>query len=235
MEAYKILIAEDDRNIRRGLADALELEGYRAIEAADGGEALKLFHESKPDLLLLDIMMPGLSGYEVCRRIRNDDPLVPVIMLTAKGEEIDKVLGLELGADDYVTKPFGLRELSARISAQLRRRRNERESADATPTPPDRFPFGPWEIDRRQLRAFRAGETAELTPREIALLELFAAHPGEALARDFIMREVWDANVFSSRTLDQHLVALRRKLEPPRLIETVYGIGYRSTLPPAGR
>jgi len=230
MEAYKILIAEDDRNIRRGLADALELEGYRAIEAADGSEALKLFHECKPDLLLLDIMMPGLSGYEVCRRIRNDDPLVPVIMLTAKGEEIDKVLGLELGADDYVTKPFGLRELSARIAAQLRRRRNERENTDSPTPPPNRFSFGPWEIDRKQLRAFYAEKTEELTQREIALLELFSTHPGEALPRDFIMREVWGAAFLSSRTLDQHMVALRRKLEPPRLIETVYGVGYRFQL-----
>jgi len=229
MEPSKILIAEDDRNIRRGLADALELEGYQPIEAVDGSEALKLFHETKPDLLLLDIMMPGLSGYEVCRRIRHDDPLVPVIMLTAKGEEIDKVLGLELGADDYVTKPFGLRELSARIAAQLRRRRNERENVDSPTPPPDRFPFGPWEIDRKQLRAFRDGKTEELTQREIALLELFSSHPGEVLSRDLIMREVW-GSALSSRTLDQHLVALRRKLEPPRLIETVYGVGYRFQL-----
>lgn len=230
MEPCKILIAEDDRNIRRGLADALELEGYRAIQAADGSEALKLFHECKPDLLLLDIMMPGLSGYEVCRRIRHDNPLIPVIMLTAKSEEIDKVLGLELGADDYVTKPFGLRELSARIAAQLRRRRNERENSDSPPPPPDRFPFGPWEIDRKQLRAFQQNRTEELTQREIALLELFSSHPGEVLPRDFIMREVWGAALFSSRTLDQHLVALRRKLEPPHLIETVYGVGYRFQL-----
>lgn len=125
MEPYKILIAEDDRNIRAGVADALELEGYIPVEAPDGGAALRLYHEHHPDLLLLDIMMPGLSGYDVCRRVRQDDPLIPIIMLTAKGEEFDKVLGLELGADDYVTKPFGLRELAARIAAQLRRRQSE--------------------------------------------------------------------------------------------------------------
>ncbi len=227
MEPYKILIAEDDRNIRAGVADALELEGYIPVEAPDGGAALRLYHEHHPDLLLLDIMMPGLSGYDVCRRVRQDDPLIPVIMLTAKGEEFDKVLGLELGADDYVTKPFGLRELAARIAAQLRRRQSEKEKASLPPAAPDRFAFGRWEIERCRLRAVRGDESAGLTLREIALLELFAAHPGEALSRDRIMKEVWGASFQSSRTLDQHLVALRRKLEPPRLIETVYGIGYR--------
>ena len=173
--------------------------------------------------------MPKQSGYDVCREIRKTNAAVPILFLTAKSEEIDKVIGLELGADDYVTKPFGLRELSARIAAQLRRRRNERDNSDSPP-PPDRFPFGPWEIDRKQLRAFRNEKTEELTQREIALLELFAAHPGEVLPRDFIMREVWGSALLSSRTLDQHLVALRRKLEPPRLIETVYGVGYRYSL-----
>ena len=227
MEPYKILIAEDDRNIRAGVADALELEGYIPVEAPDGGAALRLYHEHHPDLLLLDIMMPGLSGYDVCRRVRQDDPLIPIIMLTAKGEEFDKVLGLELGADDYVTKPFGLRELAARIAAQLRGRREGGFLLLALPAAPDRFGFGRWEIERCRLRAVRGDESTGLTLREIALLELFAAHPGEALSRDRIMKEVWGASFQSSRTLDQHLVALRRKLEPPRLIETVYGIGYR--------
>ncbi|MBS1370688.1 MAG: response regulator transcription factor [Lentisphaeria bacterium] len=230
MEPIKILIAEDDRNIRSGLADALELEGYEPVEAADGSAALAAYNQHKPDLLLLDIMMPGLSGYEVCRRIRRDDPLVPIIMLTAKGEEIDKVLGLELGADDYVTKPFGLRELCARIAACLRRRGSEKESLRTEPDSAE-FRFGPWRVDEKQLRAFRDENAVELTPREIALLRLFAAHPGEALGRDRILREVWEANFQTSRTLDQHMVALRRKLEPPRLIETVYGIGYRFSPP----
>ncbi len=167
----------------------------------------------------------ALSRHE--EAFRQDDPLIPVIMLTAKGEEFDKVLGLELGADDYVTKPFGLRELAARIAAQLRRRQSEKEKASLPPAAPDRFAFGRWEIERCRLRAVRGDESAGLTLREIALLELFAAHPGEALSRDRIMKEVWGASFQSSRTLDQHLVALRRKLEPPRLIETVYGIGYR--------
>lgn len=226
MEPFKILVVEDDRNIRAGLVDALELEGYAMEEAADGGDALRKFTAFRPDLVLLDVMMPNLNGYEVCRRIRRSDAATPIIMLTAKGEEIDKVLGLELGADDYVTKPFGLRELSARIAAQLRRRRVE----TAAPPPADEFAFGPWRVDVKKLSAEAAGTAVELTTREIELLRLFAAHPGEVLDRSFIMREIWGSALTSSRTLDQHLVALRRKIEPehlPRLIETVYGVGYR--------
>ncbi|HJH03006.1 MAG TPA: response regulator transcription factor [Victivallis vadensis] len=226
MEPFKILVAEDDRNIRSGLVDALELEGYVMEEAADGAGALRKFTAFRPDLVLLDVMMPNLNGYEVCRRIRRSDAATPIIMLTAKGEEIDKVLGLELGADDYVTKPFGLRELSARIAAQLRRRRVE----TAAPPPSDEFAFGPWRVDVKKLSAETAGAAVELTMREIELLRLFAAHPGEVLDRSFIMREIWGNALTSSRTLDQHLVALRRKIEPehlPRLIETVYGVGYR--------
>ncbi len=219
----KILIAEDDRNIRNGLADALELEGYHAIEAADGSEALQLYNREKPQLILLDLMMPKLSGYEVCRQIRRSDASTPIIMLTAKGEEIDKVVGLELGADDYVTKPFGLRELSARIAARLRRRELP-ESDDR-----ENFAFGPWQVDPPRLEAVLGEKRMELTVREVALLRFFAAHPGEALDRDRIMREVWGSAFASSRTLDQHLVVLRRKLEPPKLIETVYGVGYRFT------
>ena len=226
MEPFKILVAEDDRNIRSGLVDALELEGYVMEEAAAGAGALRKFTAFRPDLVLLDVMMPNLNGYEVCRRIRRSDVATPIIMLTAKGEEIDKVLGLELGADDYVTKPFGLRELSARIAAQLRRRRVE----TAAPPPSGEFAFGPWRGDVKKLSAETAGAAVELTMREIELLRLFAAHPGEVLDRSFIMREIWGNALTSSRTLDQHLVALRRKIEPehlPRLIETVYGVGYR--------
>jgi DNA-binding response OmpR family regulator len=233
MKPQKILIAEDDRNIRGGLADALELEGYLISEAADGSAALREFNSFRPDLILLDVMMPGLNGYEVCRQIRRSDPLVPIMMLTAKGEEIDKVLGLELGADDYVTKPFSLRELSARIAAQLRRK-------TLTEQPPGErmenqtFKFAHWDVDASRLQAFSAGQTIELTPREIKLLQFFAAHPGVVLERDRIMKAAWESNVHSSRTLDQHLVALRRKIESesaPRLIETIYGIGYRYTPP----
>ena len=225
MEPFKILVAEDDRNIRAGLVDALELEGYVLEEAADGSDALRKFTVFRPDLVLLDVMMPNLNGYEVCRRIRRGDAATPIIMLTAKGEEIDKVLGLELGADDYVTKPFGLRELTARIAAQLRRRRLE----SAAPPPAAEFAFGPWRVDVKKLAAGAGDASVELTVREVELLRLFAAHPGEVLDRNFIMREIWGSALTSSRTLDQHLVALRRKLEPehfPRLIETVYGVGY---------
>ena len=223
----KILIVEDEAKLREVLCDYFSSKGDFPTEASNGVQALDLIDKAAFDAVLLDIMMPGLSGYDVCRRVRQDDPLIPVIMLTAKGEEFDKVLGLELGADDYVTKPFGLRELAARIAAQLRRRQSEKEKASLPPAAPDRFAFGRWEIERCRLRAVRGDESTGLTLREIALLELFAAHPGEALSRDRIMKEVWGASFQSSRTLDQHLVALRRKLEPPRLIETVYGIGYR--------
>ncbi len=231
MKSYKILIAEDDHNIRAGLVDALELEGYTVAEAPDGSAALKEFNAFHPDLILLDIMMPNLNGYDVCRQIRRNDPRVPILMLTAKGEEIDKVLGLELGADDYITKPFGLRELSARIAAQLRRRNLSDNAASAES---DKFTFAQWKVDALQLRAFADGQTVELTQREIKLLLLFAANPGIALDRNKILNAVWGSTFHSSRTLDQHLVALRRKIEPPgspKLIETVYGIGYRYTPP----
>lgn len=229
MKPHRILIVEDDRNIRAGLVDALELEGYAVAEAPDGSAALREFNSFRPDLILLDVMMPNLNGYEVCRRVRRSDPLVPIMMLTAKGEEIDKVLGLELGADDYVTKPFSLRELSARIAAQLRRKTLAGRT-DAAAAENQSFKFARWDVDAGQLRAFSGERTIELTPREIKLLQFFAAHPGIVLERNRIMDAVWGASFQSSRTLDQHLVALRRKIEPesaPKLIETVYGIGYR--------
>ncbi len=228
---FHLLIVEDDRNIRDGLCDALELEGYTVTPAANGGDALREFNLRQPDLILLDVMMPGLNGYEVCRQIRRSDLTVPIIMLTAKSEEIDKVLGLELGADDYVTKPFSLRELAARIAARLRLRATLPVSDATTAT---EFPFGPWKILPDQLRAVRDGETVELTRRELELLSLFAAHPNEVLDRERIMRTIWGQNAPSSRTLDQHLVVLRRKIygsgETP-LLETVYGVGYRYRYP----
>lgn len=227
MPNFKILIAEDDRNIRSGLMDALEFEGYSVRGAENGTEAIRLYNEFEPDLILLDIMMPQINGYDVCRRIRRNDPLLPIIMLTAKTEEIDKVLGLELGADDYVTKPFSLRELCARIAARLRIRTISAKAKEIT----ESFSFADWRIDPKKLRAESGARDVGLTQREVDLLHLFADHPDEVLDRRSIMHHVWGSAFNCSRTLDQHLVALRRKLgedpKTPRYIETVYGRGYR--------
>lgn len=226
----RILIAEDDTNIRRGLVDTLESEGYEAVPAENGKEALRLFAKGGIDLLLLDIMMPEQSGYDVCREVRRTDRTVPIVMLTAKGEEIDKVLGLELGADDYVCKPFGVRELLARIAAVLRRVRSASpaESLHA----PAVFHFGPCEVDRKTMQIRRDGKIVPLTPRELHLLETFYRHPGEALSRDRLLNEVWGIDYLgTTRTLDQHIAQLRKKVESepasPSVITTVHGVGYR--------
>ncbi len=227
-----ILVIEDDRTIREGLCDALELEGYRVSSAADGLEGLRAAKTVHADLVLLDLMLPGMNGYELCRQLRQSDRTTPVIMLTAKGEELDKVLGLELGADDYVTKPFGLRELFARIGAVLRRSSRYGQSAAAVSAPEPEFAFGCWTVDGANLRAGYGENSVRLTRREVDLLKLFAANPNRVLRRDFIMREVWGNALLNSRTLDQHLVTLRRKLELPGIplpLETVYGAGYRAT------
>jgi DNA-binding response OmpR family regulator len=229
----KILIAEDDPNIRLGLVATLESEGYAVTAAADGAQALKLFAQEKFDLVMLDVMMPKTSGYEVCRELRARGVRVPVLMLTAKGEEIDKVVGLKLGADDYVTKPFGVHELLARVEALLRRARttaveNGGREAELAPV----FRLGAAEIDRRKFTASVAGRTEELTARELRLAEVFAAHAGEVLTRDALLNAVWGVGYFgTTRTLDQHVAQLRKKVEAvpeePRTIITVHGVGYR--------
>lgn len=224
-----ILIAEDDLHLQQGLIDLLEAEGYRVLAASDGAAALELLERERPDLALLDVMMPRLSGYEVCRAIRKRDSHLPVIMLTAKGEEIDKVVGLELGADDYVTKPFGLHELRARISAVLRRCR---PAMPAPETLPSTFAFGPVEVDRQRYQLRRHGRRIDLTPRELKLLEVFYARPGQVLSRQELLNLVWGVDYFgTTRTLDQHVAQLRKKVEAdpatPQVIATVHGVGYR--------
>ena len=225
-----ILVVEDDVHIREGLIDALASEGYEVSSAADGEAALEQYRKDRPGLILLDIMMPEKSGYDVCRQIRKTDNSTPIIMLTAKGEEIDKVVGLELGADDYVTKPFGVRELLARVAAVLRRsNKTPDRPADALP---DTFQFGEAEIDRTTFRGTRGTVTFELTPREMRLLEYFFERPGVALSREKILRAVWEYDYYgTSRTLDQHIAKLRKKIEPdpshPRTVTTVHGLGYR--------
>jgi DNA-binding response OmpR family regulator len=230
----QILLAEDDQNIRLGLMDTLESEGYSPTPATDGEQALALFKGGTFDLVILDVMMPRMNGYDVCREIRAIDATTPVIMLTAKGEEIDKVVGLQLGADDYVTKPFGIHELLARISAALRRTRatSEHALAEALPEQPPKFPFGVAEIDRLEYRA-RCGEKVfDLSSREVELICYFMAHPNVVLSRDDLLNAVWGIEYYgTTRTLDQHIAQLRKKVETdpkaPAVIQTVHGVGYR--------
>jgi len=228
---HKVLIVEDDAAIREALQEALEADGHAVVGAPDGGQAVRLFGDGGFDLVLLDLMLPVLSGYDVCRKIRETDKRVPVIMLTAKGEEIDKVLGLELGADDYVTKPFGLREILARVHAAFRRQEVGTASAPATAASTDTFYFGEALIDRKRFTAKQGKTSVELTPRELHLLEFFQQRKGEVLSRDQLLNEVWGIDYLgTTRTLDQHIAQVRKKVEddgPPRLIKTVHGIGYQ--------
>ncbi len=224
----KILVAEDDPHIRLGLVDALSAEGYSVVECRDGVEALAQIRNARPDLVLLDVMMPRKSGFDVCRELRAAKNTVPILMLTAKGQETDKVVGLELGADDYVTKPFGLRELLARVHALLRR-----ATHDAAPTfRPDAIRFGRVEIDCPALRGSRRGELFELTPRELAVLVLLDRERGNAVSRETILNEVWGIEYYgTTRSLDQVIVKIRQKIEDepssPRHLLTVHGLGYR--------
>jgi DNA-binding response OmpR family regulator len=233
MSSAYILVVEDDANIRAGLVDTLKSEGYRALPAANGEQALAIFQQDKFDLVLLDVMMPKKSGYDVCKAIRAIDERIPVIMLTAKSEEIDKVVGLQLGADDYITKPFGVHELLARIAAVLRRiRHNEKPGTRAGGKIQARFMIGPAEIDVHRYQAMLGRKTFELTVREVQLLQYFHAHPDEVLSRDQLLNAVWGINYLgTTRTLDQHIAQLRKKIEPhpdqPKCIITVHGVGYR--------
>lgn len=227
--ALHILVAEDDANIRVGLVDTLESEGYRVTAARDGDEALRLFNRETVDLVLLDVMMPGKSGFDLCRFLRDQAEGLPIIMLTAKGEEIDKVLGLRLGADDYITKPFGIHELLARIEAVLRRCRRAGEP-DARFA--ESFLFGGRRIDEKAYTLEKDGKTIDLSERELKLLRLFHAHPGEVLSRDRLLNEIWGIEYYgTTRTLDQHVAQLRKKIEEdpatPHIITTVHKVGYR--------
>ena len=223
----KILIVEDDRAILTGLIDLLEGEGYAVSQATDGKEAIALFTRENPDLVLLDIMIPEMSGYDVCRTIRSSDAVTPILMLTAKGQEVDKVVGLELGADDYIVKPFGINELLARIRAALRRRNTVEEEPDRSV-----ITFGDVSVNPKTLKGSRGGNTFPVTQREVQLLQLFTKHEGEALHRFKILDKVWGvAYAGTTRTLDQHIAKLRQKIEKdpstPQHILTVHGVGYR--------
>jgi two-component system alkaline phosphatase synthesis response regulator PhoP len=221
----KILIVEDEPNMVAGLRDNFEYEGYEVLTASDGAEGLGRALKDAPDLVVLDVMMPKMSGLEVCKQLKVKRPCLPVIMLTARGQEVDKVVGLELGADDYVTKPFSIRELLARIKAVLRRARVD-------PTDQERYAFGDVEVNLRTCQVARAGRPIEFSAKEFDLLKFFLWHSGEALSRERLLDEVWGYNRFpTTRTVDAHIVRLRQKLEPrpeePRFILTIHGIGYK--------
>ncbi len=219
-----ILLAEDDVVTREAVSELLQADGHVVLAARDGIEALDFWRKHRPGLVLLDIMMPGASGYEVCRTIRRDDQRTPVIFLSAKSEEVDVVLGLELGADDFLRKPFGKHELLARVRAVLRRHDEPRET--------ESIAFGPWQILPKQLAASLGEKKIELTVREVKLIALLAKRRGEVVTRDELLNECWGLEYFpESRTLDQHVLNLRKKIEAdssrPLLIETVRGAGYR--------
>ncbi len=221
----KILIIEDEESILMALEDHLTLEGYEVETARDGPSGLRKAGETSLDLIILDIMLPGMDGFEVCKRLRGEGVQTPILMLTAKGQEIDKVLGLELGADDYVTKPFSPRELGARIKAILRRGR-------PAPATVDTYSFGNVKVDFRKYEATRNGESLEMTKLEFDLLKYLIEHRHEAVSRSDILDHLWDdpASVFP-RTVDTHIANLRKKLEDdpaePRHLIQVRGVGYR--------
>ncbi len=221
----KILIVEDDEPIAQGLRDNLEFEHYEVAIAADGQTALSMIREQRPDLILLDIRLPKLSGYEVCRKLRGGGNRTPILMLTARGEEEDRVLGLDLGADDYITKPFSVRELLARVRAQLRR-------ASPAPELPEEMKCGEITIDFRRYEARRGDQPVELTRKEYGVLRLLAAREGAVVTRDELLETVWGYDApQTTRTVDNHIATLRAKLEPdpanPRYLHTVHGVGYK--------
>jgi DNA-binding response OmpR family regulator len=224
----KVLIAEDDPHTRAGLGDILEAEGYQVVTADTGAEALRLFGKESPDFVCLDIMMPGMSGYDVCREIRRHDSNVPVIFISAKSEEIDTVIGLELGADDFIVKPFGVKEVVARIRAVTRRRFTTKASASA----PKSFRLHDLEVVPSELRARRADAVIELSLRDIKILTLLHENKGSVISRDTFFNKCWGLDhVPNSRTLDQHIAQLRKRIEVdaknPAIILTVHGVGYR--------
>src|SRR5436190_3214543 len=225
--ARTILVVEDETTLRETLADALEAEGFHVLQAADGRAALTQFRSDQPDLILLDLMLPELSGIEVCRIIRAESG-VPIVMLTAKDSELDKVVGLELGADDYVTKPFSLRELSARIRALFRRSEQVAVSDGAAPAILD---LGRVQVDLAGHRLLRDGETLAIKPKAFELLAFLLRHPGQAFTRDQLLEHVWGYDYAGeTRTVDVHVHWLRSTLEDdaaaPRFIHTVRGVGY---------
>jgi len=218
-----VLIVEDDPTMLKALEDCFEYHGYRVLTAADGEAGLELLLDGGPDIAILDIMLPKMNGYEVCSLARKEGLDLPIIMLTAKGQESDVCLGLEVGADDYVTKPFGIRELVARVRASLRRRHREE---------PDVYRFGDWELNVTSRHLRHRGADVPLTPKEFGLLAFLVRHEGRAFTRADILNAVWGYNVFvTERSVDRCVNTLRGKIESdparPAFIQTVRGVGYR--------
>jgi DNA-binding response OmpR family regulator len=220
-----VLAIEDDPAILRGLSDNLRFEGYEVFTAADGETGYNLQRQHKPDLIVLDLMLPRMSGFELCRKLRGEGVHTPILMLTARSEEPDRVLGLDLGADDYVTKPFSVRELMARVRALLRRSQPRTDL-------PNELRFGGVEIDFLSYEARCNGTPIEMTRKEFAILRYLASRGGEVVSRDDLLNEVWGYESYpSSRTVDNHVASLRAKLErnspEPEHIRTVHGVGYK--------
>ena len=220
----KVLIVEDDPAILRGLADNLRFEKYDVLTATDGEAGYNLQHAQNPDLIVLDLMLPRMTGLELCRKLRTEGQQVPILMLTARGEEADRVVGLDLGADDYVTKPFSVMELLARIRALLRR-------SNSVKILPDTLSFGEIEIDFLRYIASRRGKPVEMTRKEFAILRLLGSRTGEVVTRDELLNEVWGVESYPvTRTVDNHIAGIRAKLEAdpaqPVYIRTVHGVGY---------
>jgi len=221
----RILVVEDDPAILRGLTDNLKFESYEVLTAADGEIGYRLIQEKKPDLIVLDLMLPKLSGYELCRKVRSEGLTTPIVMLTARGEEADRILGLDLGADDYVTKPFSVRELLARVRALLRRAHPPRAL-------PDELRFDDVVVDFRGFEARKGDKQLAMTRKEFGVLRLLAARAGEVVTRDDLLNEVWGyENYPTTRTVDNHVALLRAKLEDnpsePRHLLTIHGVGYK--------
>lgn len=223
----KVLIVEDDDSMAVALRDGFEVEGHTVVLARDGAAGLRLAAEDAPDVLILDVMLPKMSGLDVCRQIRRNGNPVPIVMLTARGQEIDKVLGLKLGADDYVTKPFGLMELMARVEAVLRRGAGHGVLAES-------YAFGDLTVNFKRGEVRKNGRVLELSARELKLLRFFVDHRGEVIAREQLLDSVWGYDTVPlTRTVDMHVAKLRKKIEDmpsaPRHIVTVHGAGYKFT------
>lgn len=229
MASEKILIVEDEKAVARGLEYALQAEGFTVLIAGTGMDALEMSRAEEPNLILLDLRLPDISGFDVCRQLRQEGKRQPILMLTALDEPVDKVLGLELGADDYVVKPYNLRELIARIRALLRRAYGELSIASQG----ERIAFGDVVVDLELLRVTRAGEPVYLTPTEFRLLRNLTSRPNKPLTRESLIEAVWgyDSDIGSDRTVDVHIRHLREKLEPdpaqPHWLVTVRGVGYK--------
>ncbi len=221
----KVLIIEDDQAMAVALRDGFEYEGYSTQVARDGATGLRMAEASDPDLIILDVMLPKMSGFDICKRLRGEGNSTPIIMLTARGQEIDKVVGLKIGADDYVTKPFSFMELMARAEALLRRAHRYNETLEE-------FRFGPITVNFKKFEVTKAGAPVEMSPREFNILKYFIEHRGEVVTRDQLLDSVWGYGSFPlTRTVDMHIAKLRQKIEEipsePRYIVTVHRVGYK--------